>query len=792
MTSWIPLYSGSPRAIIYRLGDDCHPSGESMRARIHLLVPIILACLPILWAFQPLLQGSILLLGEGHGLLSRYPLHMLFGQSLQRGQLPMITALLEGGLPLMATGEVGVMHPLNLLAFRYLDPGLAWSAMQLLSLLFTFVSGRWLGKTRGFSEPIACLSGLIGALGGASLAQLEGLPDALALPMLPLGLTFGIRYVQEGRLLNAGLAGACLAMTVLAGSSGLGLVLLLILPLTASVLLEPSGPVPNLEMLLLDRRGIALRLGLFPVVAVGVAVLVAAPQLMLTWDWLPHAAVLRRTGSDVGSASLTQVLAWLISPLGNPGTTVLPGPPPLYVGILPLLLAFLAPLLAGRRGRRLLFPLLLSASGVLLLPLGPMLCSLTGPVRLDATTDLLLPSAIGLGLLAGHGTQSLKTLLDRHPHALGRVFAAGLPLLILCVTGVDLGAHAHTLCRWLAPDALKQEVPTVKALPGLGHHRLFSVAGGTGWSGTPSTESPFLAQQTLFWPNLNVLYKVAAVGAQVSRPHRLWYALEQTILAGLLPKNSVPPNASSSETSAREVDLGTVHLLQAAGVRIVASYFTLNHPLLLPLVEVQVPGLTTPARLYGIEDPLPRAWLARSLRACTWETAIERLKERHIGPGWSPCLISAQDDPAPDESAAMVSFLEPIARGEQVFELKVSTRKEVWVIQRELWAPGWIALVDGVPQDVMAADGIYRAARVPAGEHNVRFEYRPRGMNDGLLLNMLGIALLGLLTLLRGRSTQGMESLPDDAPGAPGAAVLPGQSSDGHAFLPKSDAEWYN
>jgi Bacterial membrane protein YfhO len=55
---------------------------------------------------------------------------------------------------------------------------------------------------------------------------------------------------------------------------------------------------------------------------------------------------------------------------------------------------------------------------------------------------------------------------------------------------------------------------------------------------------------------------------------------------------------------------------------------------------------------------------------------------------------------------------------------------------------GWSATVDGKSAATVAVDGFYVGVRVPAGRHEVRFSYTPRGFRVGLLLAALGLAIL--------------------------------------------------
>jgi hypothetical protein len=52
---------------------------------------------------------------------------------------------------------------------------------------------------------------------------------------------------------------------------------------------------------------------------------------------------------------------------------------------------------------------------------------------------------------------------------------------------------------------------------------------------------------------------------------------------------------------------------------------------------------------------------------------------------------------------------------------------------------GWSATIDGHEAAVITVDGLYAGVRVPAGRHDVRFSYTPRGFRVGLLLAAIGL-----------------------------------------------------
>jgi uncharacterized membrane protein YfhO len=64
------------------------------------------------------------------------------------------------------------------------------------------------------------------------------------------------------------------------------------------------------------------------------------------------------------------------------------------------------------------------------------------------------------------------------------------------------------------------------------------------------------------------------------------------------------------------------------------------------------------------------------------------------------------------------------------------------VITETYW-PDWKASVDGQPQPLVRADGLFRAVPVPAGSHEVRMKIVPSLLYAGAALSLGGLLLAG-------------------------------------------------
>lgn len=89
----------------------------------------------------------------------------------------------------------------------------------------------------------------------------------------------------------------------------------------------------------------------------------------------------------------------------------------------------------------------------------------------------------------------------------------------------------------------------------------------------------------------------------------------------------------------------------------------------------------------------------------------------------------------PKDSAATVTLAKYTP---EYIEYDATSQQDGTIVFSEIYYPhGWKALIDGEPAEHFRVNYLLRALNVPAGQHHIRFEFRPESVEKGNMLSMI-------------------------------------------------------
>jgi hypothetical protein len=151
-------------------------------------------------------------------------------------------------------------------------------------------------------------------------------------------------------------------------------------------------------------------------------------------------------------------------------------------------------------------------------------------------------------------------------------------------------------------------------------------------------------------------------------------------------------------------------------------------------------------RAFLNENVLPRTFVAHNV-------AIVKQKQQVLNTLVSPLdllrTVVLEEDvsdfiPSDAESTTLLeeAFIEKYGPNEVV--ILTGSPKDGFLVLLDCYYPGWEAYVDDKPAKIYAADYIFRAVRVPAGAHSVKFVYNPISLRVGFGIS-ISILFCGII-----------------------------------------------
>lgn len=165
-----------------------------------------------------------------------------------------------------------------------------------------------------------------------------------------------------------------------------------------------------------------------------------------------------------------------------------------------------------------------------------------------------------------------------------------------------------------------------------------------------------------------------------------------------------------------------------------------DRPDLQVLVERYPEVATTErVRILRFTDAFPRAWIVHDVQRFDGN-----LSAAITGPPVDFRRTALVEENVGSLDPASGSVTETVTITEYApdrLTLNVSSDGAGLLVLSEIYAQGWTATVDGVDQEVIAANGALRGVEIPSGRHTVRLSFHPPGLTTGYGLGLATLIL---------------------------------------------------
>ena len=151
----------------------------------------------------------------------------------------------------------------------------------------------------------------------------------------------------------------------------------------------------------------------------------------------------------------------------------------------------------------------------------------------------------------------------------------------------------------------------------------------------------------------------------------------------------------------------------------------------------------------------PRAWLVHQVEEVSDEAALARLDAFDFDPAQAALVPPGASPPLAQPATGESGRVDILRRTPGSLTLTVTAPADALLVLSEVYYPGWQATVDGQATPIIRTDYVLRGIPIPAGSHRVELSYRPRTVLWGAVVGggTLGVVLVvaGFRVWLLGR-----------------------------------------
>lgn len=700
---------------------------------LFLLAAILFFLRDVLFFGKLFLTPSYGLSDDSLGLLP--PIHYL-SEALKQGRIPLWAPEIFTGSSFVGSGAFSIFHPLIFIPAYFFSLPTTMAIYTFSTFAIMGFSTFYFVRSLNLSKEASLISALSFTLATGMIVRIVHLQSLHSIAFLPLTLLLTQKFFTKRNPLILLLLSVILSFQILnfhpqaAIISFLGFWLFFVFK-TLYFSLKPRDLIINFSALFLV-FSLALSLSavqLFP----------AAKSLSLSE---------RSTGFSATQKEefpfRPQELIYFLrpAPLGDPslGTYQAPGGSDpgffwennTYIGLLPFVLGMLALFRIFTRPQKtaLFFVFLFIFSLLLALDqFTPLSFILRSPPFsfFRVPGRFLILTMFSLATLSAFGFENLTAKLNSRRSFLG-LLAAGFIFFDLALSGFSYNV-TYDAKRWLeTPETAKflQNDSSFFRIYTLGKYDSFFAVYDKlhTWRGD---FTPYANLNAGIPPYLNLFYGLnnaeGAIGLAPKRPD-VW--------ARLLNQNI--PNFLA------------LRMLRLENVKYLISPFQLEADSELALKkEVSFNADQGSFYLYELSSILPHAFIVYQVESFpSGEEVLNKLVGENFDPQKTVLLESAQFAQLDklDQFAKLDQFVIITTYLPEKVVITAKTDQPGFLVLTDSYDPAWEAKVDNRPAKIYQADYLFRAVQIPAGDHKVEFEYKPRDFYLGAKISLTALIFL--------------------------------------------------
>lgn len=668
-------------------------------------------------------------------------------ENLKAGKIPFWDPYIGNGFPLVASAQPGVFYPLNLLLFKALPVVLAFNWSIILSVLLVALGTYFLARHFKLSVSASLLAAISFTFSGFMIGHLRHVPMLNSFWPFPWLILLTDKIAQgKGNFLTLAGLSLLVAFSVFGGHLSTTAFLLLALAVWffLRVGASPEGE-PSAQKTHSSYRPFILFAG-----ALVLGILLASIQLLPTLEMI-QSSNRASIHSLAGMAGLgVKNFITFISPyiLGDPSrgdspfTTTVSNfwETAAYIGIIPLILALVGLFLRPKSPLVksliwfLIFGLLMTLGSKT--PFMPWIFqSVPGLKFMRLPIRFLFVVDFSLVFLAAMTFDWLKNKLKPKIQLL-------LSGLVIFLVILDLGYFFYpfiaaidsqkVLASPKSVEFLKEDRELFRIFPwGTDESFVLAFEKARGWQGNLS---PYLANREVLPAEFNQIFHLQEPGLiYLAYSPGGQFSLQRTELV----MRSLIRQGLFNDYSPKLLGLMNVKYLLAIApfpqdTELPADFVSVK--------EIEVGSGLPNLRIYQNKKFLPRAFLVADFQV---EPDPQALLNLLLSEKFSPLekvLLEKTPKLVSTGPLPRKSFVKITSYENQKVTLKADLGKPAFLVLTDSYYPGWQAKVDGTPTEIFQADYLFRAIELPAGNHQIEFEFKPTYQKLGLIISLITLA----------------------------------------------------